>query len=152
MQKVILILLTIYSVTFSNIKYDYKDLNDSTRIVRLSIPNDTNLYTCFDVPKYTEIGSKLKTLNVVNTQYSICQESITRYEKLDSLYISQLDTCKSIYTDLSNEYADTVITLINVRNQLTLQKKDKFLWGGIGTSIGFILGSVLTLLMVIATN
>lgn len=132
MQKVILMLLMICSLSFSNeINYTKKILNDTTVIVRLQIPEDSLVYTCLTPDTYANTIKKLKAGEIASDKFKYCEENLNTYNKMDSLYSQRNATCDELSTFMKKSYDD-------VHAELLEAEALKYNYGAIGMGIGIL--------------
>lgn len=154
MLRAILMSLIMFSLSFSDstVVWKYAPINDSTMAIRMKVPADSNVYTCFTEKKYESIGTRLGLYEIVKDQYADCTENTTRLKRVDSLNIARLDTAKVVYNKLVVDYADTLVTMQKIRADLREEKPKKFIWGIAGFSGGVLVTAIAMALLVSATK
>lgn len=131
-----MISLILCSLTFSDeVTYIKKQLNDSTTVLKLTIPDDNEVYTCFDTGTYANTISKLGACKFEIEKLSLCQDNITSYNIIDSLYYDNISHCREILKD-TKKFNDELF------NELLEEKEHKWYWIMGAFAAGTIIGSI----------
>lgn len=134
MLKKIMISLMICSVTSladtdtSSVSYTKKSINDSTSIVKLSIPEDTLLYTCVQPDTYIKIIKTGKELDLKTRELNLCYENISNYTRIDSLHKININSCNENLNELKSFNDGITKQLRDASIKLQEQREERLYW------------------------
>lgn len=127
----------IYSadIDTATVEYVKKELTDSTTILKMTVPPDTEMYTCLDTKTYTRVIKTAGDLKYVNEQYETCQDEVSHYAIADSLFNYNMTICKESVDDV-RKFNDELYT------KLQEESSTKWYWIIGAFAAGAIVGSI----------
>lgn len=123
------------SYSADSVSYVRKQLTDSTTIVKLTIPEDSDVYTCLDTKTYTRTIKTVGECKFDQKELGLCRDNLTRYDRIDSLHTYNVEQCKGAVADIK-KFNDELFT------KLQEERQTKWYWIIGAFAAGTVVGSI----------
>lgn len=112
----------------ATVNYLKKDINDSTSILKLSIPDDTLLYTCLQPDTYSKVIKTGNDLKFKSEELDLCYNSIDSYKIKDSVNVINLGLCQENLDELKDFNNEITDQLKQMSISLQQEREERLYW------------------------
>jgi len=141
--------LILSQAAYSNdsLSYTQKKYPSGTDFIRLKVPESTTKWTCFDESLYGRVIDDAYQIPIKDSLLAVCGDELTLSQGREAGYQKQFGLSKENEKNLL-ALEDTVFSkYTKCTENLSQEKTQKWVWGGLGSLVGAMAGAVTLLIL-----